>query len=495
MPTLIIIVPIVIVIVALALLLIAGYVKASPDEALIISGLHERPRVLIGRAGFKVPFFERVDRLCLKQISVDIKTDQYIPTNDFINVKVDAVAKIRVTDDPDGMLLAERNFLNMDERAIAYSLQDSLQGNMREIIGTLDLRSINTDRDSFSDQVLAKASRDMEKLGIEILSCNIQNVTDEHGLITDLGMDNTSKIKKDAAIAKAQAEKEVAIAQAHAEREANDQRVQADTDIAEKQNALAIQRAGLKTREDTERAKADAAYAIQEQEQQKVIQAAMVNAQIAKAEREAELREREVQVREQELAATIRKQAEAEKYRTEQDAEAALEQRKRQAEADRYAAEQEAEATRLRAEAQARATRIQGEAEAEAIRAKGEADAAALEKRALALHKMNQAGMAEMMIKIMPEVAAAVAQPLSSIGNVSIYDAGGSGEGGVSRMSAQMPVVIRQVFDTMSEATGVDMREIMRASTYDATVNRNVHVEAEGLVPGASDEAAERPTA
>ena len=457
----------------------AGYVKASPDVALIISGLHERPRVLIGRAGFKVPFFERVDRLCLKQISVDIKTDQYIPTNDFINVKVDAVAKVRVTDDPDGMLLAERNFLNMTEEQIAFSLQDSLQGNMREIIGTLDLRSINTDRDSFSDQVLEKASRDMEKLGIEILSCNIQNVVDEHGLITDLGMDNTSKIKKDAAIAKAQADKEVAIAQAQAEREANDERVQADTDIAEKQNALAIQRAGLKAREDTERAKADAAYAIQEQEQQKVIQAAMVNAQIAKTEREAELREREVQVREQELAATIKKQAEADKYRTEQDAEAALEQRKRQAEADRYAAEKEAEATRMRAEAQAEAIRLQGEAEAEAIRAKGEADAAALEKRALALQKMNQAGMAEMMIKIMPDVAAAVAQPLSSIGNVSIYDAGG--EGGVSRVSAQMPVVIRQVFDTMSEATGVDMRDIMRASTYDATVNRNVHVEAEGL--------------
>ena len=118
--------------------------------------------------------------------------------------------------------------------------------------------------------------------------------------------------------------------------------------------------------------------------------------------------------------------------------------------------------------------------------------AAALEKRALALQKMNQAGMAEMMIKIMPEVAAAVAQPLSSIGSVSIYDAGGNGsEGGVSRVSAQMPVVIRQVFDTMSEATGVDMREIMRASTYDATVNRNVHVEAEGLVSDSTPAQAE----
>ena len=453
------------VIVLLFFFITTGYVKASPDEALILSGMHERPRVLVGRAGFRLPFFERVDRLCLKQISVDIKTDQYIPTNDFINVKVDAVAKIRVTDDPDGMLLAERNFLNMREEEIALSLQDSLQGNMREIIGTLDLRSINTDRDSFSDQVLEKASRDMEKLGIESLSCNIQNVTDEHGLITDLGMDNTSKIKKDAAIAKAQAEKEIAIAQAHAEREANDQRVMADTDIAEKQNALAIQRAGLKTREDTERAKADAAYSIQEQEQQRTIQAAMVNAQIAKAEREAELRKREVQVKEQELAANVKKQAEA----------------------DRYAAEQEAEAMRLRAEAQAEATRIQGEAEAEAIRAKGEADAAALEKRALALQKMNQAGMAEMMIKILPEVAAAVAQPLSSIGSVSIYDAGGTGgEGGASRVSAQMPVVIRQVFDTMSEATGVDMREIMRANTYDAAVNRNVTLEADGTVREAS---------
>ena len=468
--------------VLLAVIVFISYVKAPPSNAYIISGLSKEPRVLIGSGGFRIPFFERLDVVYLGQISVDIKTDQYIPTNDFINVKVDAVAKVHVTDDPEGMLLAERNFLNMTEEQIAYSLQDSLQGNMREIIGTLDLRSINTDRDSFSDQVLEKASRDMEKLGIEILSCNIQNVVDEHGLITDLGMDNTSKIKKDAAIAKAQADKEVAIAQAQAEREANDERVQADTDIAEKQNALAIQRAGLKALEDTERAKADAAYAIQEQEQQKVIQAAMVNAQIAKRERETELRERDVQVREQELAAQVKKQAEADKYRIEQEAEAELEQRKREAEADRYAAEKEAEATRMRAEAQAEAIRLQGEAEAEAIRAKGEAEAAALEKRALALQKMNQAGMAEMMIKIMPDVAAAVAQPLSSIGNVSIYDAGGAGEGGVSRMSAQMPVVIRQVFDTMSEATGVDMRDIMRASTYDATVNRNVRVEADGLI-------------
>ena len=174
-------------IIAVVAVLVSGYVKASPDVAVIISGLTKTPRVLIGRAGVKVPFFEKVDHLHLGQISVDIKTDSYIPTNDFINVKVDAIAKVRIDTSPEGMLKAERNFLNKEPADIAMELQDSLQGNMREIIGTLDLKTINTDRDSFSDQVMAKASKDMEKLGIEILSCNIQNVTDENGLINDLG--------------------------------------------------------------------------------------------------------------------------------------------------------------------------------------------------------------------------------------------------------------------------------------------------------------------
>ena len=208
------ILPIVLVAVLFILLLTQGYVKAPPDHAYIISGIRKEPRVLIGRAGLKIPFFEQLDKLYLGQITVDIKTDEYIPTNDFINVMVDAVAKVRVAEDPERMKLAMRNFLNKEPAKIAMDLQDSLQGNMREIIGTLTLRAINTDRDSFSDQVMTKASRDMEKLGIDILSCNIQNVTDEHGLIQDLGMDNTSKIRKDASIAKAEAERDIAIAKA-----------------------------------------------------------------------------------------------------------------------------------------------------------------------------------------------------------------------------------------------------------------------------------------
>ena len=472
--------------VAVIVILMSGYVKASPDVAVIISGLNRTPRVLIGRAGIKFPFLEKVDYLHLGQISVDIKTDSYIPTNDFINVKVDAIAKVRIDTSAEGMLKAERNFLNKRPEEIAFELQDSLQGNMREIIGTLDLKTINTDRDSFSDQVMAKASKDMEKLGIEILSCNIQNVTDENGLINDLGMDNTSKIKKDAQIARAEADRDVAIAKALADKAANDARVAAETEMAKKNNELAIQKAELKLESDKKIAMADAAYEIQKQEQEKTIQTATVNAQIAKADREAELKQKEVEIRQQELTASIEKQADADRYAKEQKAEADLIQSKKDAEARRYVAQMEADAIKARGEAEAQANlhraqseaeaiEAKGKAEAEAIRLKGMAEAEAMEKKAEAYQKYNGAAMAEMMIRIMPQLAAEIAKPISAIDKVTIYE-GSGGESGVAQVSGNMPVIMKQVFDTMSEATGVDLREIMKANTYDAKVTKNINV-------------------
>ena len=266
--------PIIAVVAIVVSIFCLGYVKAPPDQAYIISGLRKNGRVLIGRAGIRIPFFERLDKLYLGQMTVDIKTEVSVPTNDFINVSVDAVAKVRINPTPEGIQLASKNFLNKRPEQITIDLQDSLQGNLREIIGTLSLKAINTDRDSFSDEVMRKASCDMQKLGIEILSCNIQNVTDDNGLIKDLGADNTSRIKKDAAIAKAQADRDVAIAQASADKEANDARVTADAQIAQQNTDLEIKKAELKIGSDTKKAQADAAYEIQKQEQQRSIQTA-----------------------------------------------------------------------------------------------------------------------------------------------------------------------------------------------------------------------------
>lgn len=141
------------VVIAVVAILASGYVKAPTDMAFIISGLTKDPKILIGQAGIKIPYLERKDNLLLKQISIDIKTNGYIPTQDFIGVDIDAIAKVRVRTDPEGIKLAMRNFLNMTEPEICQALTDSLQGNMREIIGTQRLQELCTDRKRFGDQV------------------------------------------------------------------------------------------------------------------------------------------------------------------------------------------------------------------------------------------------------------------------------------------------------------------------------------------------------
>lgn len=472
-----VIIPIIIAFLVIAFLA-SGYVKAPPDVAYIISGIKKEPRVLIGRAGIKIPYLERKDNLIVKQISIDIKTNGYIPTKDFIGVDIDAVAKVRVNTDPQGIQLAMKNFLNMKENNIAMALTDSLQGNMREIIGTVELKELCTDRKKFGDEVQSKAQQDMKALGIEIISCNIQKIDDEKGLIVALGQDNMSKIQKEASIAKAQAERDVAIAQAEANRASNDARVVSEAEIAQKNNDLAIKKAELKIISDTKKAEADAAYEIQNQEQQKAIQTATVNAQIAKAERNAELKKQEVSVKQQALEAEVNKQADAERYATEQKAAADLTRRQREAEAQKYEQEKAAEAKKAQAEAEkyamlqeAEGIAAKGRAEAEAIQAKGIAEAEAMEKKAEAYAKYNNAAIIEMMVQILPQVAAEIAKPLAAIDKVNIY--GADGVGSIAQNSA---TVMQQVFDTMSEATGVNFTEILKAQTFDAKVTKNVNL-------------------
>ena len=481
---------IILVVAAIVVLLVLSYVKTSPNQALVISGWpRKRPKFLVGTGGLRLPGLQKVDRLYLGQLSVDIKTDSPVPTSDFINVDVDAVAKVRI--DPNNIATAAANFLGKSREQIAAEIRDSLQGNMREIIGTQDLRSLNVDRDGFSNQIQEKAAPDMAKLGIEILSCNIQSITDGEGLIHALGADNTCKITKDASINKANAERDVAIARAEASKQANDARVAAETEIAIKNTELAIKQADLKKQADTQTAIADAAYEIQRQEQareiniktveaeaaksikqqerQKEINRLTVEAEVERAKQEQLLREQEIAIQQKLLDAKVNKQADAAKYQKEVDAAAELEQRKRQAEAERYEAEQKAAAVKAQAEAalfakqqEAAGIKAVGEAEAAAIKAKGEAEAIAMDKKAEAYKKYNGAAIAEMMVKILPDVAAKVAEPLTTINDVHVYGTSGSEAAGIS---GNVPVVMRQTMEVIKEATGVDMAKIMESNT------------------------------
>lgn len=465
------------VVVLLLIILMTGYVKAPTDRAYIISGLKKEPKVLIGRAGIKIPFLERKDELILRQISIDIKTNGFIPTKDFIGVDIDAVAKVRVLTKSDiseerGLTehmvrAAMKNFLNMKEEDISFALTDSLQGNMREIIGTQSLKDLCSNRKAFGDEVQEKAQKDMNALGIWIESCNIQRIEDENNLINALGQDNMSQIQKDASIAKAQADRDVAVAQAEAQKLANDAEVLAQTDIAQKQNELKIKQAELKKEADIKEAEADAAYKIQEEAQRKTIEITKTEADIARQEKEIELKRKEAEAREQELSATVRKQADADKYRRQQEAEAKLIERQKAAEAERYEQEKEAEALKISADAkkyqaeqEAAAIRAKGLAEAEAIKAKGVAEAEATEKKAEAMAKMQEAAVLEMYFKVLPEIAASVAKPLENISNITMY-----GEGNTAKLVEDITKATTQVSEGLTSGLGFDIKSLLSGVT------------------------------
>ena len=446
-------------IIALAAL---GYVKAPPDTAFIISGFR-KPRILIGKAGIRVPFLERLDKLSLKMFSVDVKTTDYVPNAEYINVKVDATVKIRIGQSEEMMTLASKFFLNESETSIISRIQDTLEGNMREIVGQMRLEEMVTDRKAFGERVQENAIPDLEKMGLEMISFNVQSFSDQNNVIADLGIDNISQIKKGAAVAKAQADRDIAIAQAQAAKESNDAKVQSQMEIAEKQNALAIRQAELKQESDVKKAEADAAYSIQQQEQRKTIEVTSANADIAKAEREAELKAREVEVKKQTLDAEIRAKADAERYRQEQQAQAELFKRQKDAEARRYEQEQEAaaemkiaEAKRFAREQEAEGIAAVGRAEAEAIRAKALAEAEGIDKKAEAMRKYGEAAVVEMVMAALPEIAKNVAEPLAKVDKITMY-----GEGNSAKLLSDIVNGTTQVTEGISAGMGIDLKSLI----------------------------------
>lgn len=468
--------------VLLVILLIAGYVKAPPDMAYIISGVKKKSKIVIGKASIRVPFFERLDKLNLRLIPIDVKTSNAVPTADYININVDATVNVKISNDPDKLRLAAENFLNKNTEYIAGVAREVLEGNVREIVGKMKLEEMVSDRQKFATLVKENAEPDLAAMGLDIISFNVQNFVDGNEVIENLGIDNIVKIKKAAAIARAESERDIKVAQAAADKESNDAAVLSETEIAKKQNELAMKKSELQQEADTKKAIADAAYEIQKEEQRKTIEITTANANIAKQEREIELKQKEVEVKERTLEAEVKKQAEADKYAAQQKADAALYQRQKEAEAKQFEAQREAEARKAQAEAdrfakeqEAEGIRAVGEAEATAIQAKGLAEAEAMEKKAEAYAKYNKAAVAEMMIKILPEVAGKIAEPLSQIDKITIIG-GDGGSNGVEQVAGNVPAVMAKLFESMKEATGIDLADIVKADTYDAKVNRNVNV-------------------
>lgn len=391
--------------VLLLIVIISGYVKASPNTAYIISGFRGNPRILIGKAGIKIPYLEKKDELTLQLIPIDVKTSNAVPTADYININVDAAVNIKISDNPDKLRLAAQNFLNEKSTYIAQVAREVLEGNMREIVGRMNLEEMVSDRQKFAELVKENAEPDLAKMGLDIIAFNVQNFVDDQGVIENLGVDNIVQIQKKAAISRANSERDIAQARAKASQEANDAHVDSETKISERNNELSIKRAELKALADKKQAEADAAYKIQEEQSRKSIEIATADANIMRQEKEIELRRKDVEVTEQELDAKIKKQSEAEKYAAQQRADAELYKRQKDAEAQLFETQKEAEA-----------------------------------KKADAL----------------PKIAESVAAPLSNVDRITMY-----GEGNSSKLVGDITKGIDQVIEGINAGSGVDLKSIL----------------------------------
>lgn len=451
-----------VIVIAVIVVLCSGYLKAPPDMAYLISGVGKKPRILIGKAGIKIPFFERVDRLFLGAIQIDVKTSSSVPTAEFINVKVDSYVNVRVGQTDEMMALAAQNFLNSDRDTIGQKVRDLLEGNIREIVGQMNLTDMVSDRKAFSEKVQENAVPDLARFGLELISFNVQNFSDENGVINDLGIDNIEQIRKAAAIAKSDAQREIAIAEAENAKQANDAKVKAAEEIAARNNDLAIKQAQLQKEADTQKAIAAAAMEIEAENQRKARGVAATNADIAKAERESELKKQQIELKERELDALVRKQADADKYAAEKKAEADLVARQKKAEADRYEQEQKAEAEKFAAlqraeaaKAEADAIKYKAMAEAEGIAAVGAAEAEAIDKKAEAQKKMGEASILEMYFDMLPKAVANAAAPLTNVDSITMY-----GDSNSSKMVGDVMTTTNQIIEGLSK-NGIDLKAML----------------------------------
>lgn len=475
---------------AVIILLASGYTKAPPDMAYIISGVRKKPRILIGQAGIKVPFFERLDKLSLGAIQIDVKTKTAVPTAEYINVRVDSTVAVRVGRSDEMIALAAQNFLNINRDTIATKINDLLEGNIREIVGQMRLTEMVSDRKAFSEKVQANVVPDLARFGLELVSFNVQNFSDEGGVIDNLGIDNVEQIRKGAAIAKSNAQREIAVAEAENDKAANDAKVKAATEIAKTQTEFAVEKAAMQERADTAQAKADAAKAIEAEHQRKEHEIAVANANLARQEKEIELKEREVAITERKLEAEIKKKADADKYAAQQVADAKAYAAQKAAEADLYEREKLAEAARIEAEkkaaadlalanaeaeakkalaaaikaqgeAEAAAAQAKGLAEAEAIRAKAEAEAKGMLEKAAALKEYGDAAKQQMeleTVKVLYEQLPAIAEAIGKgYAGADIHVIGNDG----SQLAGNMMNNITQIVEGFRGATGMDLTSIV----------------------------------
>lgn len=490
-----------IVFLALAVIFIYSklYRKVGPNEVLVISG--GRGETIVEedgtrrRLGFRIvkgggslinPILERVETMSLELITLDIVTPEMY-TKLGVPIKVDGVAQIKIKGDEVSIRTAAEQFLNKTREEIKQIAYQTVAGHLRAILGTLTVEEVYAAHEAFAQRVAEVSAGDLANMGLEVVSFTIREISDSRGYLEAIGKTRIAQVKRDAQIGEAEANRDATIRAAEAQQEAATAKYLADTKIAEADRDYKLKVQEYTAAVNQKKAEADLAYDLQKYITAQKVKEQEVQVQIVEKQKQTELEQQEIARKEKELIATVQKPAEAERARIQTVAEAEQYRLKTtaqgqaeaakmtgfaqaevvqktgqaEAEANKMRGLAEAEVAKARALAEAAGIEARGLAEAEAIKAKGLAEAEAMMKRAQAFQAYNQAAVAQMIMEKLPEIAEAIASPLSRVDKIVMINSGGDGIG-ASKLTAEVTSIMSQVPPVLEAMTGIKLEDLVK---------------------------------
>lgn len=513
-----------------------NYMRCPPNQVLVLYGRKHQwtdennnvvtrgYRLITGGAAFRLPLLEESQELSLAMFQVPVRVEKS-PNKDGVRVTVDAVANVKISSDQGPLGSAVEQFLGKTQQEIEVIIHSTLEGIVRQLIGTLSIEEMVREREQIAHKVIELTGSELAKLGVECKNFVIARVEDSEGYIEALGRKRAAEVLRDAQIGEAEAQREATIKSSTAKREAEQKRLENDQQVAEAEKELAVKRATYDALVKAEQAKAALAGQIASAERAKDLKKKEVEVEQAAAEaqtfvvqKQAELAEKQAALAEKQLVASKIKPAEAardamkieaegEKQAAILRAEAAREAAKLAAEGKALAAAQDAEAAKSRAEAatsEAEATKAlagaqkvklqsegeghaeaeaalvqkRGEAEGAAIRAKLLAEAEGIQKKNEALERMSEGAKLILVLDRMPDLidrggealAKALGPAFQSVGaglaavdKIEIIDFGGNGNGSGTALQRFMLAIPELALKVATEAgkTGVDVRPML----------------------------------
>src|SRR6516165_434809 len=453
------------------------YTKVGPNQVLVISGRKHRVidpdgnfndvgfRVVKGGGTFVIPVIEKVDVLSLELLTIDVQQEQDVYTSKGVPVRVDGVAQIKVKGDDISIATASEQFLSKGTDEIKNIATQTLEGHLRAILGTMTVEEIYQNRDAFASKVQEVAAGDMANMGLQIVSFTIRDIRDKQGYLDALGKPRIAQVKRDAQIAQAEADRDAMIKSSQATQAGQEAKFQADTKIAEAQRDYQSNVAQYQAAVNQRKAEADLAYDLQKYKTGQLVKAEEVQVTIVEKQKQIELQQQEIMRKQRELEATVQKPADAERYKVETLANARKFQLETEAagsasaaKATGFASADVAKATGL---AEAEANKARGLAQAAIIEAQGAATAEAMKLKADSFKQYNEAAVIEMIVRVMPEVAGKVCEPLSKTEKMVIINSGNGNGGGASKLTGDVTQIVAQLPPVIESLTGIKFEKLL----------------------------------